>query len=134
MTIPSRYFLTIAIAWALCQAGCTRAPATVHGQVSLPDGRPAAGVIVTFEETEQHLGASGTADADGHYRLGTTAPGDGTPPGKYVVSVHQPGPADSSQPQPARTFPLRYERPATSGLTCEVQPGDNTYDIPLKAE
>jgi hypothetical protein len=106
----------------------------VEGKVTLPSGAPAAGVIVTFEDAAQHLGASGTTDEQGIYRLGVHSPGDGVPPGKYAVSVHQPGPTDSSQPQPPRIFPLRYESAATSGLTCEVVPGNNTFPIALQAE
>lgn len=119
---------------ALASAGCGSQSANVHGKVTLPSGEPAAGVTVTFEETERHIGATGTADANGVYHLGSAAPGDGTPPGKYVVSVHQPGPADSSDSEPPRVFPKRYERSSTSELSFEVQPGDNTFDIQLRPQ
>lgn len=115
-------------------AGCGSSLATVHGKVTLPSGEPAEGVIVTFEESQRHIGATGTADASGVYHLGTAVPGDGTPPGKYVVSVHQPGPANSSDPEPPRIFPKRYERSSTSELSFEVQPGDNTFDIQLRPQ
>ncbi|MDX1947888.1 MAG: carboxypeptidase-like regulatory domain-containing protein [Pirellulaceae bacterium] len=108
--------------------------APVQGTVTFADGRPAQNITVTFQEREKQVGASGTTDASGIYRLSSQSPGDGAPPGNYLVSVHQPGPADSNDPEPPRLFPKRYENAQTSGLSCEVKPGPNEFNITLEAK
>jgi hypothetical protein len=119
----------------LLMAGCSGASkGAVHGQVTLPGGGPAKGVIVGFENVEKHVRSTGTTGDDGRYELSTDSKGDGAPIGSYHVTVRQAGPADSSQAQPPRQFPARYETPESSGLTCEVKGGRNTYNIQLDAQ
>lgn len=114
--------------------GCQPALSKVHGKITLPDGQPAQNVTVTFHDTVKHVGASGTADSTGVYQLSTNSAGDGAPPGNYVVTVHQPPPADSSQSEGPRIFPKRYEGSSSSGLSFEVKPGDNEFNIALEAK
>ena len=115
-------------------SGCGPKQATVRGTVTLPDKTPAKHVVVTFSDRENQVGAAGETDDTGAYQIRTEGAADGVPTGKYQVSVTQPGPADSSQGEPPRLFPKRYESPDTSGLTFEVKDGPNMYDIQLEAQ
>ena len=105
----------------------------VKGKVLLPNGTPAVGVTVSFENVERHDRATGTTNDAGEYELSTLTKGDGVLRGDYNVSVHQAGAADSSQSAPPRTFAVRYENPQTSGLKHTVTAGANTFDIQLQA-
>lgn len=115
-------------------SGCGDSRSQVHGKVTLPDGSPAVGVVVSFQEPTLSLGATGVTDASGEYELHSEVPGDGAPVGKYKVAVFQPGPEDSSQQDPPRIFPKRYENRDTSTLSFEVKPGDNEFNIQLQAQ
>jgi hypothetical protein len=134
MTIRGLFATATALALSISLAGCGGSSASVGGKVTLPGGAPAKGVFVVFEEQEENLGAIATTDEHGNYILGGSVPGASAPPGNYAVSVHQPGQADSSQAQPPPLFPRRYSRAATSGLTCELKAGENTFNIELKSE
>jgi hypothetical protein len=125
----------LAVVWVLGSlAGCGGGLSRVSGTVTLPDGKAMSGVFVTFSDSEKQIGASGTTDENGRYQLTTSTPGDGVPPGTYQVTVTQPGPVDSSQPEGPRVFPKRYESAISSGLSFEVKPGTNTCDIKLEAQ
>lgn len=125
----------LSFAGSLLLAGCSGASkGTVQGQVTLPGGAPAKGVIVGFENMEKHVRSTGTADDNGRYELSTDSKGDGAPVGDYKVTVRQAGPADSSQGPPPRQFPVRYENPETSNLTFQVKGGSNKFDIPLESQ
>ncbi len=123
------------IGW-LAAAGCSKGEMqSVTGKITLPDGKPAAGVVITFDSPTLHLSASGQANDAGEYSLSTNVPGDGAKVGSYQVAVRQLGPADSSQGEPPRQFPKRYEDAATSGLTFDVKAGQtNRYDITLESQ
>lgn len=123
-----------ALAMAAIATGCGSSNAQVHGKVTLPDGSPAIGVVVSFQEPTLQLGATGVTDMQGVYNLHTEKPGDGAPLGNYKIAVFQPGPADSSQPDPPRLFPKRYENRDQSQLAFEVKPGDNEFNIALAAQ
>ena len=112
--------------------GCAPRPAHVVGTVTLPNGNPAVGVTVVFDDPAKQISASGSTDSAGNYQLTTNDPNDGAFPGEYAVTVHQPHAADSSQPEPPRMFSKRYESRETSGLKFVVKPGDNTFDIKLE--
>lgn len=131
----SRIASMLAVLWVLGSfAGCGGSLSRVSGTVTLPDGKTMPGVFVTFSDSEKQIGASGTTDENGRYQLTTSTSGDGAHPGKYQVTVTQPGPVDSSQPEGPRVFPKRYESAVTSGLSFDVKPGTNTFDIKLEAQ
>jgi serine/threonine protein kinase len=84
-------------------------------------GRPVPAGVVAFHLAD---GVQGTAEvADGSYRLAKVIQ-----PGTYKVTI------SSGLGTPGKVLlriPVKYENPATSGLRCEVRPGENTYDIEL---
>jgi hypothetical protein len=136
---------------AVC--GCSRGPAVqyVEGMVTL-DGKPVEGAIVTFTPSGPGLGAAGTTDASGVYRLNplTGRAGGGTLVGEYLVGVRKweyqdPGPAPdpsdqkayaawqdkslrASRREPTYITPQAYGDAATSGLKATVKKGRNTGD------
>ena len=123
----SCYFLLLALL-----AGCSgedRQP--VEGKITFPDGKPVAGVVVLFECDQPAVSAFGKTDAEGNYRLGTSATGDGAPQGDYRVMITVPGAANPDQ-LPQRLFDPRFGDFETSGLRYTVTGGKNRFDIALQ--
>ena len=142
--------------------GCSRGPAVqyVEGVVTL-DGEPVEGAIVTFSPSGEGLGAAGTTDASGVYRLNalTGRAGGGTLVGDYLVAIRKweyrdPGPAPDPSDQkayatwqeqslraakrePIYVTPEAYGDAATSGLKATVKKGRNTgaaFSFNLKSD
>jgi hypothetical protein len=121
-------------------SGCGNGLAQVSGQVTL-DGQPLRGgagdirVTVQFQPTSG-VGSTaiGLADEDGNYSLATGSQ-DGIPPGEYLVTCTAsellPATAASSTRGSRRISDPKYANAKTSGLSFTVQPGKNTFDIPL---
>jgi hypothetical protein len=133
--------------------GCSRGPAVqyVEGVVTL-DGNPVEGAIVTFTPSGPGLGAAGTTDASGIYRLNalTGRAGAGTLAGDYLVAVRKweyqdPGPAPdpgdqkayaawqersmkAARREPTYITTKAYGDATTSGLKATVKKGRNTGD------
>ena len=149
-----------ATAWLACGgliagiAGCGRSgPAVqyVEGIVTL-DGAPVGGAIVTFAPSGAGLGAAGTTDALGVYRLNALSAraGAGTVAGDYLVAIRKweyqdPGPAPdpsnaeeyerwqtlsmkAGRREPTYVTPKAYGDAATSGLKVTVKKGRNSGD------
>lgn len=142
--------------------GCNRGPAVqyVEGVVTL-DGQPVEGAIVAFTPSGSGLGAAGTTNASGVYRLNplTGRAGSGTLVGDYVVAVRKwrsedPGPAPDENDsrayaawqqrmlkadsrEPTYITPKAYGDAATSGLKATVKKGRNTgaaFNFDLKSD
>lgn len=67
-------------------------------------------------------------DAQGRFTLTTTRPGDGAPPGEYVVTVELRAPVtvgDEQVREGRHLLPPRYSRAETSPLRLRVVPGEN---------
>ena len=106
----------------------------VSGKVTL-DGKPLPRGTVVFHADNA---AQGYAEirSDGSYRVKT---GDqrGLMPGTYRVTITAyktlPSTAadDPEEPVPDLLTPPRYNKPDTSGLVAEVQPGSNSFDFSL---
>jgi len=122
--------------------GCNRT-ATVTGKVTY-QGRPVTYGSVIFQSADKTARA-GVIAADGSYRVEGVLPGRATiavisqnpAKGRSVVRVGKPAPtATGASPSEPATgwFPLpaRFESPASSGLSCEVDPGPSSHDIELK--
>lgn len=117
--------------------GCGREP-QVTGKVTFPDGAPlTVGEVQFLAETHS---AFGKIQADGTYRLGSMKKDDGVPPGTYSVIVVKaaqsfptpPGGGIDDTPPPVFLIDKKFNKPETSGLTCEVS-GDRQFDITVTA-
>lgn len=109
-------------------AGCggKGAVAKVSGKVTV-GGQPVTGAMINFISPETGLAASDELDAGGAYDIQT-----GLTPGTYKVFVvpasaaDQPPMPGKPPPKPSEsTVPPKYRSDATSGLTAELQEGDN---------
>ena len=85
---------------ALLLTGCGGKTAPVTGTVKTKDGKASSGATVVFTDPVKRTSASGKCDTEGKYQLTSQKPGDGAPPGKYIVTIHSPSAADSSKPPP----------------------------------
>jgi hypothetical protein len=104
---------------------------SVEGTITAVDGTPLANIRMVFTAQGRSLSATGRTDAHGHYRLGTAAPGAGTPAGDYtVVAIDDDRGLDIDHPKPSR-ISLRYANPATSGLAARITAPRNRFDFVL---
>jgi hypothetical protein len=102
----------------------------VGGKVLLADGKPAAGVQVTFECEQPVVSATAVTDEQGNFRLGTVQEEDGAPAGKYRVAIVEPDSDDVDHPAPRRIH-AKYGSPETSGLEFTVVPQHTHFEIKL---
>ena len=103
----------------------------VEGQV-LYQGRPVAEARVVFhpqaEPDAQLPKPQAETDAEGRFKLTTLKPGDGAVPGPYMITVElralrQIG--EETVRDGRNLLPSRYGDPVKSGLSYEVQEGEN---------
>lgn len=116
---------SVMLAIGLCIfAGCGSKLVPVHGKVTLPDGKPAAGSQVVFQggEEKKQFTARGDVGADGTFTMGTEKPGDGVPPGKYSVIVNPPPMVNAEGPYVV-PFNAKFTNFKTSGLEFEAKRG-----------
>jgi hypothetical protein len=110
--------------------------AEVHGKVLYNGGLVTAG-NVQFHPESGGPAVSAAAGGDGLYRV------TGLTPGRYKVAIETrlfknlaPPPKALGKITTGRPvyvpIPDRYEKAESSGLTYEVQSGDNAWDIELK--
>jgi hypothetical protein len=123
----------VALVLLLCAGGCGPKLHPVRGKVTFGDGKPVTEGMVVFERKgeEKPVTARGEIEADGSYRLGTHAPGDGAPAGTYRVLV-APKSDPNAVDKPAKPPPFdpRYADFRTSGLEFEVK-ADDPNDFPI---
>ncbi len=117
----------------------------VTGTITYRD-QPVVGGKVMFVPEDGGPVARATTDAEGFYRLGTRAPGDGAVTGRHRVAIVLRGPDKPIPPGMAGgvmeeemegsgdpLIPRRYFSAATSTLTAEVEPGgENEFDFELR--
>jgi hypothetical protein len=117
---------------ALMMVGCGGKYRTyrVEGEVTDAEGRPLAGLQLTWECDQPPLSVTAISDAQGRYRLGTVGAGDGAPPGTYRIVVTEPLADDPDAPLSQRIDP-RYAAFETSGLTFTVEAQANRFDLRL---
>jgi hypothetical protein len=104
-------------------SGCGSKFVPFGGKVTTSDGQPYTKGYVIFLNG-QHS-ARGKLQSDGTYKLDSLGNGDGLAPGKYQVylSAFQENTGTDNEPVYVSDIDLKYEDPATSGLSCEVTPG-----------
>ena len=116
-------------------AGCSGSPSqssVVSGRVAIGGTPLIAGTVLLI--TDDGRAASADVQPDGSYRAQAQ-------PGRYKVAVNPPpapdplaSPARSPPPRPVTgtpTIPKRYHDFGTSGLSVELKPGNNAFDILL---
>ena len=136
-----RHYLFVAVVgWA---TGCGSANTSpVSGQVTYK-GKPVPAANVSYTPAEgAGLAASGVADDNGRYTLGTKSANDGATVGKYRVTISAFGPprplksGEMGVGMPGETMrdpiiPTKYSNPETSGLSFEVKRGTNSANFEL---
>ena len=121
----------------LAVAGCSQqvsppATAPVSGSVMLK-GQPAAGVRVTlhpqFNMGRIKWGVVGETGPTGEFSVGTGAPGNGAPPGEYVVTFTKPridsDPERNGSEIEVDDFQGKYSDPEDSLWTASIKKGEN---------
>jgi hemoglobin len=98
--------------------------AQVSGKVTL-DGKPLPAGSIVFTTQDGKGNTNGLIAPDGTYIV------DRVPKGP--VKIHITVPAAPGEKKQAVTIPAKYTNSATSGLTLEVQQGQNNFDIILKS-
>ena len=112
-------------------AGCGRPvyqleTAPVRGMVTL-DGQPLPSGYVVVPTTHGRM-ASGKIQPDGTFVLTTYHDGDGAQVGTHAVIVNELPPDEfSPDKHPRVPIPDRYTSAGTSGLTVEVNAGEDNY-------
>jgi hypothetical protein len=112
-------------------AGCNSGRSTVTGTVTYDDGTPVESGIVIGDATVDGKPVSVQGMIrNGAFSWGGAKEGDGALPGQYKVIVVPP---DLSEYQLAQgmtpAIDGKYGKYETSGLTFEVKPGKNVFDI-----
>ncbi|QDS99902.1 hypothetical protein [Adhaeretor mobilis] len=128
--------LALALMATLFTVGCGGYEATLSGTVTL-DGQPLNVGRVNLAPTGEGKIASASIKPDGTYEVITTGE-SGMVPGQYGVSVRAYGPGkpdpNGGPPMPGKLLiPNRYGSGKTSGLSVDIQSGENTYDIALES-
>ena len=97
-------------------------------------GKPLQGIRVTLHpqtETEKSgFVPSGQTGPDGKFTLSTGAPGNGAPPGSYLVTFEKPEIGSSASTGSIETeidaFGGKYSDPAKSEWTVTIEKGENS--------
>ncbi|MDZ7619607.1 MAG: hypothetical protein U1E05_21620 [Patescibacteria group bacterium] len=124
----------VAMAWTMMAAtvGCgARDVAHVKGSVSYQQQPLGHGRVVFHPEAGRP--AFGEIGPDGTFTLTTRDPRDGALVGNHRVTVHCDQASDPTDAFSDRDslVPARYQKPETSGLTAQVEPGTNTFHFEL---
>jgi hypothetical protein len=121
-------------ALVFAMAGCGSEPTgQVSGKVAYR-GKPLSGWDVQMYSREHGVGATGTLNSSGQFRIA-----DSLPAGTYAVYLTPPEPlppqegqSGSAAAKPAPTIPPKYADATTSGLSYPVEIGMNDLLIELK--
>lgn len=122
----------LVFALAGCQRGTEKQTGTVSGQVTKA-GQPVTDAMIRFYSTEMGGHGSAMLGPDGKYKVDNPME-----VGTYRVSVIPPpvvDPADGSPPPEPKDnpdIPKRFREFETSDIACQVQPGENQFDLDLK--
>jgi hypothetical protein len=125
--------------------GCGRKAGTVSGKVIYQNESVTSGEVV-FLSQDGKAGARAPVQPDGSYKatnvpVGTVKVGLHNPVPMYYQQVQNwpKGVPESAEMQEAakraaryKPTPPKYQDLNQSGLTTEVKPGENTYDLELK--
>src|SRR5262245_11287099 len=136
--------LLLSLVAGLLLAGCAKEPGDegqrvpVSGKVTFQGGKPLPRGTVIFTPDGAKGNASqheprGPVNADGTYKLSTTARLDGVHPGWYLVTIVAQEPYDEKKSDwdPPWLINRKYASRQTSGLAVEVieNPDPSRYDF-----
>jgi hypothetical protein len=148
MSVRSWCLLGLGLVLAGCSQGVEEEVVppleTVTGTVQI-DGKPSAGVAVTFVPAENNTGnpCSGSTDASGAYSLTHRTGAPGIPAGDYVVVFSKLTMPDGSPIPEGQTaadvmavdqIPERYRTIPNFEMTVSVPKGGKTFDFDLKSK
>jgi hypothetical protein len=136
--VRRRNFALLFLLGAVVLAGCGKGlsvPSTVpvSGVVKYK-GRPLQGIRVTLhpqaETARPTFIPTGQTGPDGKFKLSTGAPGNGAPPGTYVVTFEKPEIGSPASTRSIETevdaFGGKYSDPAKSQWTVTIEKGENS--------
>jgi hypothetical protein len=109
----------------LCAAfGCSgQESANVEGTVTLKDGKPLVGAMITARAKSNGRAVYGYTDGDGHFELKAEGSARGIALGDYeVIVIEERGSLDSQRPP---TIASKYQNASTSGLELSVKSGED---------
>jgi hypothetical protein len=129
------WFATSLVIFCVAVCGCSKTKSEgiypVRGSV-IVNGEPAEYANVLFVPKDPDgQKASATVDELGEFRLTTMREFDGAAPGEYEVTISWAKPKNPDDREPdygPELLPKNYQDPRKSGITFEVQAGDNTLD------
>jgi len=108
-----------------CGGGMNTHP--VSGKVTMPDGSPAKGGSVIFEQqSSKPISCIGVIKPDGTYSVEVDESNSGAPEGTYKVTVVMDDESGKS------LVNAKYTSVESTPLTFTVKPGSNTFDIKLE--
>jgi hypothetical protein len=109
----------------------------VAGRVMF-QGKPVSSGMIRFSSTQAPIDMLAILGSNGNYEV-TRGHGSGLPEGTYRVAIMPPTAnrpiGDFGPKNPATQsadIPEKYRSPSTSGLTFEVKPGNNTFDVDMQ--
>src|SRR5262245_33937637 len=118
----------------LVLAGCGKGiavPSTVpvSGVVKYK-GKPLQGIRVTLHPqtgtAKSEFIPSGQTGPDGKFTLSTGAPGNGAPPGSYLVTFEKPELSSAAVETEIDAFGGKYSDPSKSKWTITIEKGENS--------
>jgi len=141
-SLSKRFWIACALLLtSVFASGCGDDFSRVGGRITL-DGKPLAGgenvavTVLFYPESGRGSPAAGLADENGDYFVSTGAR-KGLPPGNYIVTLSAAQliqPPGGGAPTKKILTPKRYASPKLSGLSTEVKPSRNTFDIRLQSD
>ena len=123
---------TVALGWL---SGCSHSQGPecypVRGQVTYK-GKPLAEAMVVLHRRDGDVQGAhkpiAYTTATGRFSVTTAKPGDGARPGEYAITVELRAPRTVGEEvvhNGPNLLPAKYALPASSGLRCVVEQGEN---------
>ena len=138
-----RMFAPLFVAATLSMSGCGGAPelSPVRGIVEF-DGKPISGfqhAAVAFTPSGGRPAKGTISPHDGSFELSTYASGDGARIGAHSVAVSATvddpsATAEDKYPGVRSVIPEGFANRDSSGLACEVEPGENFVRIQIRSD
>ena len=130
--------LALLLTAGLAFSGCKQPEklGKIGGKVTF-QGQPVTEGMVLFSCIDKGVNMTAPLKEDGSYEI-IMAKGAGLPLGAYKVCVSPPpvfypiGTKAPSQPKQYPNIPAKYRNYQTSGLTMNIEDGENVFDIDMK--